>query len=135
MNSLRIATQSGRKNFRPGEELSGAVGWAVENTPKSAEVRLFWYTAGKGTRDIGVVATQTFDTPKQNDERSFHFTFPQAPYTFSGALISLIWAVELLVEPGGLSERIEITVSPTGEEILLGHPEKRPPRSANAARA
>jgi len=47
MNSLRIATQSGRKNFRPGEELSGAAGWAVENTPKSAEVRLFWYTAGK----------------------------------------------------------------------------------------
>ena len=58
---------------------------------------------------------------------------PEAPHSFSGALISLIWAVELLVEPGGLSERIEITVSPTGEEILLGHAQKQAPTSANAA--
>ena len=120
MSSLRIATQLQRKNFRPGEEISGAVGWTLDEQPKSAEVRLFWYTAGKGTRDVGVVATQKLEAPKSNDERSFHFTLPEAPYSFSGTLISLIWAVELVVDPGGLSERIEIMVSPTGEEILLG---------------
>ncbi len=120
MSSLRIATQLQRKTFRPGEEVSGAVGWTVDKEPKSAEVRLFWYTAGKGTRDVGIVAAQRLEAPKSNDERSFAFTLPEAPYSFSGTLISLIWAIELVVDPGGLSERVEITVSPTGEEIVLG---------------
>lgn len=120
MSALRIATQLQRKNFRPGEEVSGAVGWTLDKQPKAAEVRLFWYTAGKGTRDIGVVATQQLEAPKSDDERSFHFTLSEAPYSFSGALISVIWAIELVVDPGGLSERVEITVSPTGEELVLG---------------
>ena|SRR2546425_1294183 len=120
MSSLRIATQLQRKNFCPGEEVGGAVGWTLDEQPKSAEVRLLWYTAGKGTRDVGVVATQKLEAPKSNDERSFHFTLPEAPYSFSGKLISLIWAIELVLDPGGLSERVEITVSQSGEEILLG---------------
>jgi len=120
MSSLRIATQLQRKSFRPGEEVSGAIGWTLDKQPKSAEVRLFWYTAGKGTRDVGVVATQKLEAPQANDERSFSFRLPESPYSFSGTLISLIWAIELVVDPGGLSERLEITVSPTGEEIVLG---------------
>ena len=132
MSSLRIATQVQRKTFRPGEEVSGAVGWTLDKQPKSAEVRLFWYTAGKGTRDVGVVATRKLEAPKPNDERAFSFKLPEAPYSFSGSLISLIWAIELVVEPGGLSERVEITVSPTGEEILLG---KEAPRNASSAAA
>ncbi len=119
MNSLRIATQQQRKNFRPGEEINGAAGWNLEAKPKSAEVRLFWYTEGKGTRDLEVVATEKLDAPGQNDERPFHFTAPEAPNSFSGKLISVIWAVELVLEPGGQAERVQITISPTGEEILL----------------
>jgi hypothetical protein len=119
MSTLRIATQHDRRNFQPGEEVSGAVSWTVQKVPKSAELRLFWYTEGKGTRDVSVVAQQQFFDAKPSDERSFQFTLPQAPYSFSGKLVSLIWALELVIEPGDHAERIEITVSPTGEEILL----------------
>ena len=119
MNSLRVATQQQKTSFTPGEEVTGAVSWSLDREPKSAVVRLFWYTEGKGTRDVGVVAEEQISTPRQKDERSFRFTLPAAPYTFSGKLISLLWAIELVIEPGDLSERLPIVVSPTGEEILL----------------
>jgi hypothetical protein len=119
MNSLRIATQHQKASFIPGEEVSGAVSWSIDRNPKSAEVRLFWYTEGKGTQDVVVVAQQSFMALKQNDERPFQFTLPAAPYTFSGKLISLVWALELVMEPGDLSERLPIIVSPTGQEISL----------------
>ena len=122
MNSLRISTQEQRTSFRPGEELKGEARWTLDVKAKSAEVRLFWYTEGKGTRDLQVVDTIIFQTPKENDERSFTFNLPEAPYSFSGKLISLIWAIELVIEPGDLAQRLEIIVSPTGEEILLSDP-------------
>jgi hypothetical protein len=103
----------------------------LDAKPKSAEVRLFWYTEGKGTRDLEVVATQELDAPNQNDERPFRFAAPEAPYSFSGKLISLIWALELVTEPGGQAERLQVAVSPTGEEIMLTETgkEKQPGRS------
>lgn len=116
---VRIAIQQQQTHFTPGEQLSGAVGWNLDKAPKTAEVRLFWYTEGKGTRDVGVVDSITFQSPGQNDERAFSFTLPAAPYSFSGKLISLIWAVELILEPGAHAERIQFTLSPTGEEILI----------------
>jgi hypothetical protein len=45
---------------------------------------------------------------------------PEGPYSFSGKLISLIWALELACSPGSETVRREITVSPTGHEIVLG---------------
>ena len=135
MNSLRIATQQQRKSFRPGDQVCGAAGWELEEQPKAAEVRLFWYTAGNGTRDAQVVAQQAFEAPKSNDERSFQFTLPEAPYSFSGKLISLIWAVELVIQPGDQAERVEITVSPTGEEMVLSESGNEAPASAAHASA
>ena len=119
MSSLRIATGNQKTTFLPGEEVHGAVSWTLEKQPRSAEVRLFWYTEGKGTRDLAIVAQQSFAEPKQSDERAFRFTLPPAPYSFSGRLISLVWAIELVIEPGDHAERVQITVSPTGKEIVL----------------
>jgi hypothetical protein len=34
-----------------------------------------------------------------NDERTFSLTLPREPFSFSGKLISLVWALELIVEP------------------------------------
>jgi hypothetical protein len=45
---------------------------------------------------------------------------PLAPYSFSGKLISLIWGLELVLEPSQETARFEFTLSPTGEEIMLG---------------
>jgi len=119
MNSLHITTQGNRTAFRPGEAISGAAGWSLGAKPRSAEVRFFWFTEGKGTRDLQIVDTIVFAGPSESEERAFSFTLLQAPYSFSGRLISLIWALELVIEPGEQAERIQITMSPTGKEVLL----------------
>jgi hypothetical protein len=119
MSELRIELAGGRSSFKPGEPLSGRVTWRVGDQPKSAELRLFWYTSGKGTQDVGLVDSTTFASPRMDDHRDFTFALPREPYSFSGTLISLIWAIELIVEPGGHVEREEIVLSSTGEEVVL----------------
>lgn len=89
--------------------------------------RLFWYTRGKGTQDVVVVQEETFPAPGAQDERKFSFRLPAGPYSFSGRLISLLWAVEVVVQPGDESGRTEFTVSPTGDEIRIAPVEEAPP--------
>ncbi|MEO5821001.1 MAG: hypothetical protein ABIT71_10870 [Vicinamibacteraceae bacterium] len=119
MSDLRIELTDGRTSFRPGESISGRVTWRVEIEPGSVELRLFWYTSGKGTQDVGVVQTMTFASPRLQDQRDFTLPLPREPFSFSGALISLAWAIELIVEPGTVVERCEFVLSSTGQEVVL----------------
>ncbi|MCX8038728.1 MAG: hypothetical protein N3D11_17075 [Candidatus Sumerlaeia bacterium] len=119
MSVLQITLHDNRTEFLPGETVEGRVSWQLAQPAKSVEVRLFWFTRGKGTTDVEVAATARFDRPAPSDQQPFRFTLPKAPYSFSGKLISLVWAIELVVEPSGETERVEIVLSPTGREILL----------------
>lgn len=119
MNELKIGLRENRNEFRPGDEITGAAGWKIDGAVKSAEVRLFWHTRGKGTEDVRVVDVIRFENPQNEEARPFRFVAPVGPHSFSGALISLLWAVELVVEPGGESARAKLTISPTGREISL----------------
>jgi hypothetical protein len=121
MDSLSIDVENGKRAFQPGEILAGRVTWTVDADPKSAELRLFWYTAGKGTQNVGVAQTVPFATPLRSDRRDFRLTLPADPYSCSGSLISIIWALELIVEPRGLTERVEITMAPGGTEVILAN--------------
>jgi hypothetical protein len=120
MSELKVELAGGRTEFRPGEPLSGRVTWRVEEQPSSAELRLFWYTSGKGTQDVGVVNTMSFAAAGTQDQRDFTMPLPREPYSFSGTLISLTWAIELIVEPGEHVERCEFVLSATGQEVVLG---------------
>jgi len=119
MSQLKIAVREDRTQFLPGDEIVAAAYWKLDGPPRSVEARLFWFTRGKGTQDVNVVETILFDHPLVEEARPVRFHLPEAPYSFSGRLVSLIWALELVVEPGSESARIELTVSPTGEEIDL----------------
>ena len=119
MATLRIETNQGQTSFRPGDSLTGLAQWRLDRYPKQVELRLFWYTEGKGDQDVEVVEALAFDQPQFDDEREFAFSLPQQPYSFSGKLISLLWALELVVDNGAEVERLDITLSPTGEEVLL----------------
>ncbi len=119
MNQLLIEMQEEQRAFRPGDSIKGAAFWKSEAVPKSVELRLFWKTRGKGTEDVKVVGKYSFSEPKQEEARPFEFRAPEGPYSFSGKLISLIWGLELVLEPRSESTRQEITISPTAKEILL----------------
>jgi len=119
MSELKILLRDECTNYRPGETIEGVAGWRLEKPPKSVELRLFWFTRGKGTEDVGIVNQTSFPEPQLEEGRKFSFTLPPEPWSFSGQLVSLIWALELVAEPGEQSTRVELVVSPSGQEIQL----------------
>jgi hypothetical protein len=122
MNTLVIATRNNQTAYVPGEELTGEIEWTLEKRPATVELRLFWYTRGKGTTDAGIIDTLGFDAPPERDRRVYRFRFPDAPHSFSGRLISLVWALELVVSPGNLTQRLDLVMAPDRREILLPQP-------------
>ena len=119
MSTLKIGTYENRTAFRPGAEIAGKVLWILDESAKAVEARLFWYTEGKGTQDVELVDNIRFDDPPRREQREFTFTLPEAPYSFSGKLISLLWALEVVVLPSEETERLEIVVSLSGHEVFL----------------
>lgn len=116
MTPLTLTLTDNRTGFRPGESLTGLLAWQFPTAPKSLELRLFWYTAGKGDVDAEIVDTLVITAPA--DQRAFAFTLPNMPYSFSGTLISLIWALEV-VTPACEPLRVPFTLSPSGAEMVL----------------
>lgn len=130
MSWLRIETEHGETAFEPGGEVAGTAAWSLDEVPQSLELRLFWCTAGKGISDLEVVARQHCDAMKEG-RREFRFQLPAGPYSVSGQLVSVMWAIELVAEPSGEAARAEITVAPGGREVRLetvepDQPEGRP---------
>lgn len=119
MESIQLDIQGGANAFLPGETVEGTASWQLETPAETVELRLFWYTQGKGDQDVGVVETVAFPDPALADRRGFRLRLPAGPFSFSGKLISLLWALEVVAEPGGRAGRTEITVSPTRREILI----------------
>jgi hypothetical protein len=120
MNQLSLQLENGRTEFDPGETISVQVEWKLEEAPETIELRAVWNTAGKGTTDIGIEKTQAIEFPVEAGTRRVDFNLPRAPYSFSGKLISLVWALELVALPSLESCRREITISPNRKEVLLG---------------
>ena len=119
---LRIVTRDGRTEFRPGERLEGEASWELDRDPRSIELRLFWVTRGQANTDVGDPVVQAFENPMLVDRRKFSFTMPGEPYSFDSRYVTLVWALELVAEPGSLVERVELTMSPTGRRVELYHP-------------
>jgi hypothetical protein len=116
---IEICIAGGRTAFHPGETLDGETSWSLDRQPHAVELRLFWFTRGRGTEDVEIVQTLAFDNPGRQDRRSFQLCLPESPYSFSGKLISLVWAVEVVANPGHQSGRVELVIAPGLSEILL----------------
>jgi hypothetical protein len=116
---LRVELDEGRASFRPGEVVRGTASWSLDAPPAAVEVRLIWFTQGKGDRDVGLVESVPAAAPGAEGGLSFAFTLPDGPYSFSGTLVSLLWAVEAVALPASDAASAELVVSPSGREILL----------------
>ncbi len=119
MDELKIELRDSKVVYPPGGTVRGGVRWNLQSNPESLELSLLWHTSGKGTQDVGVVETLKWEAPGASGSKDFSFALPSGPYSFSGTLISLIWAIELTAFPGSQTQKLELTVSPTGCEILL----------------
>ncbi|HWI59581.1 MAG TPA: hypothetical protein VNZ22_20300 [Bacillota bacterium] len=119
MSALQLELSENRTAYEPGEELVGTAHWKLEEPPRAVELRLFWFTRGKGTEDAGVIETRRFDRPSREETHSFRLRLPQEPYSFSGKLISLVWALELVAEPSKAVTRLEIIMAPGQREVRL----------------
>lgn len=116
---ILVETNDGATSFHPGDVVDGTVRWQLAEPPLEIELRLFWYTEGKGDQDIGVVQTVPFENPGAVDQRVFRVRLPDGPYSFSGKLITLSWGLEAVAQPGDRTGGCSIILSPTGEEIRL----------------
>lgn len=116
---LFVEVRDKRTAFLPGETVEFSALWALPSAPASLEARLVWFTRGRGSDDAEIVRSQRVPSPAAAGHQVFTFKLPEAPYSFSGKLISLIWALELVAEPGAKNARAEFVMSPTRNEITL----------------
>jgi hypothetical protein len=119
VTTLRIDLEDDRRWFLPGDAVSGRVAWHLDRAPDAIELRLFWHTQGKGTEDVELIDQLCIEAPGGDGERVFAFRLPSGPYSFSGALITLSWALELVALPDGELERVDLVVAPTPVELRL----------------
>jgi hypothetical protein len=122
MSWLRIKTETGETAFRPGAVLAGVADWKLDHPARhgaTIELRLLWYTSGRGTPDVSLVETVQFENPGQEEQRTFRFQLPEGPYSFAGSLVTLDWALEAVLAGASLG-RLELTLSPTGEPVRPG---------------
>lgn len=115
MNQFSLSIK--QKQYRPTERLRGEASWQLKKTPKKLQINLYWTTAGRGNTDLRIIESKSLKPEKQGFNH-FEFILPAGPYSFSGRLISLTWAVEFIAgNRQCLTETI--IVAPTGEELRL----------------
>lgn len=127
MSRLEIRLEQGKLTYKPGEELVGTVAWQLDTVPESLSLRLFWLTSGKAEPEVSLVETVPIDGVGMVGEREFRCRLPAGPLSFTGQLVSLGWALELVAEPGSFTQRLEILLTETGREIRL--PRLDPPKA------
>lgn len=92
------------QRFEPGNPLQGSVQLVTDSDVRANHVwiRLQWHTEGKGDRDEGRVAEldvfQGVLTPQMPMQYSFNFTLPDAPWSYAGHYINIIWEVVVEVD-------------------------------------
>lgn len=119
---LRIELVDQRDVFHPGETVRGTFSWSLPDRPAELELRLFWYTQGKGTQDVTIVKTRRIESPQMAGREPFAFELPQGPYTMHGKLISILWALELVAGRAKEVARTPLVLSPYGGPVVLGDP-------------
>ena len=109
-----------REALLPGETLRGRVEWRLDDQPEALEIRLTWFTEGRGDRDVGVARTLRIESLGSSGTREFSLEAPTGPYSCSGRLISVRWVVEATLEPSRETDRQDWLLGPFGREVLLG---------------
>lgn len=119
-----------RKDLRPFEMVSGHVEWRLGEVPEDLELRLCWFTRGRGTEESKTVAELVLgDTA--GGVREFSFEVPGEPWSVDGPLVAITWALEVVAKKQGGLALEELVVSP--DRTVRKLPELSGSRSAGKA--
>jgi hypothetical protein len=118
MSEVRLTLEGG-PGFEPGSELRGEAHWNLDRAAAHVSLRLFWYTEGKGEEDLFVVIRLELATGARNHTAPFRLELPRDPYSCSGRLVSIRWALELVADDEGIVERKYILIGPGGREVRV----------------
>lgn len=116
---LEIHVAGGREAFAPGERVTGTLQWLGDAAPDAVELRLLWYTEGRGDQDVGVARSLLVEAPAAVGSTPFELQAPSGPYSCAGRLVAIRWALEAVARPGGETTRVELVVAPGGREVEL----------------
>lgn len=124
---LKIEVHDNQTVFRSGQPIQGNVRYEDRTSgDQTLSIRLFWYTTGKGDRDVQIVDTVDVDWPEVDwsgavtkGRLPFEFVAGHRPHSMSGKLIAVSWAIEAIVYPSQATVIHEIVISPTGRPIVL----------------
>lgn len=107
--------------YAPGETISGNILWALEEPPPELRLTLGWWTEGRGTKDFKIEDSREWESVAAAGEEAFTLHLRASPYSFSGTLITLKWAIELNA-PSQKATAVEaIVVAPGDTPIDLPH--------------
>ncbi|MDB4766206.1 hypothetical protein OAG71_00815 [bacterium] len=118
---ITIELKSGiEPKFQPGDSIAGNVRWAdLPESTEDLEVRLIWFTIGKGDQDSQFVDVKKVNSPSSKGFVDFEFVAPHRPNSFAGKLIALEWAVEVIAFPQREAEQAKLTISPAKGDLVL----------------
>jgi hypothetical protein len=117
---IQIELENRDLKFKSGDRITGTVQWGqLKKSPDQIDIRLIWYTTGKGDTDSQIVNSKLLQSPLDQGSERFEFIAPHRPFSFSGKLISLMWAIEVTAYPGKDTERIDFVISPHGQPVIL----------------
>lgn len=116
-----IEVQLSNLNYQPGETIEGKFVWKQIGKGIRFDIRLIWFTEGKGTRDHQTIHSQRIEPKDVDGTKSFRFLAPHWPHSFSGQFISLRWAIEAVELPSNEATTAILIIAPEGQEIVLPH--------------
>src|SRR5262249_13116359 len=108
-----------REAYRPGDTISGTLIRTADQPPQRILIRLFWFTSAIAQRQIGLIATKIINNPKPNDSTNFEFQLPEGPWSFSGTITGLDWAIEAIMFPSRFHTRVPFSFGPMGQRTSL----------------
>jgi hypothetical protein len=97
--SIHITLDERRRSFTAGGTLRGRfrVAGDTAETLRGVELKVLWYTEGKGDTDAGIVYSKTFE-PRGEQDCPFSVTLPLLPLTYHGRLLKIHWMVRVRVD-------------------------------------
>lgn len=120
MTASRIILDRNPANYAAEEMITGRVEWNLDKAPSDAQLRLFWYTEGKGDSDVVMVVKQAL--PAATDlQHAFSIPAPIHPPSYQGRLLSVLWSLEVVGLPRtSLPQPQVLVIGPQAQALQAG---------------